>query len=738
MKRIFFLSIYLISLSLFFVACDKDSVETDKPDMFESNEQYAKDVKILTSDKIEHADIINENTIDLYSKIPLEDILKIGDKFVYYDETSAKNFYVGIVNNIEGKNNKYTISTSIPSFYDIFSKLDVSTVLNSKQVSVGFVENEEDNVVYKGIVNNDIWNSIEPVCQIPASESNDTRRLSRSGQSAPIDVTLAFEVKPNQAFTGKIYLRLEGEIYIHDKGTLEMNVNQIIGLEGSFSLASKTYERRYIPLLEIKNGITLYSNKIVGVKLKPSLNFFYSGEIKLEAGFKYEVINSNCNVKYHNGEFRNQSKDNKKDAYFRVKSLHTEAEFGLSLNGNLYAFIFSDKFFSGGVKIVSGLGVKGEKNVGIQFPDFANFDFSVSFSPLLEVTPVATLRTNTLKRYEGPTLKVNTEKFSVDLLPNIHDINYKRSATNLTVTSEIENQSSSFIQTKEDGIALFKSGDKTPVAMKSFPSSKSRGQSNNSLFEISANEDYEIARFSVSGLGETVFDERISISPDVSGIIYHRTPYEFVDLGLSVKWATSNIGAKSIGEPGYYLGWGETTQKANNIPYDAEHNIFGYPVEIGGGGRSGSQVEWHYRSIGNSICGTNYDAATKHWGGTCRMPSNKEAKELITKCRFIHGGENGLSGRWAVGPNNHAIFFPSGGFTNPTLNDVKEHHYNYRGWYWTGEISSTNYPYYAASCSLCDHYAGSFFVTSANSSLGEEYGCSERCMGINVRAVCPK
>ncbi len=216
-------------------------------------------------------------------------------------------------------------------------------------------------------------------------------------------------------------------------------------------------------------------------------------------------------------------------------------------------------------------------------------------------------------------------------------------------------------------------------------------------------------------------------------IIYHRNPFEFVDLGLSVKWASNNIGARSIGEPGYYLGWGETSQKANNIPYDAEHNIFGYPIKD----KYGS-VEWHYRSIGTSICGTNYDAAKIHWGTSCRMPSNKEAEELITKCRFITGKENGLSGRWAIGPNNHAIFLPSGGFTNPTLNDVKNHHYNARGWYWTGEISSTNYPYSGGSCSICEHFAGSFFVTTGMSSLGEEYGCSERCMGMNIRAVCSK
>ena len=34
---------------------------------------------------------------------------------------------------------------------------------------------------------------------------------------------------------------------------------------------------------------------------------------------------------------------------------------------------------------------------------------------------------------------------------------------------------------------------------------------------------------------------------------------EYVDLGLSVKWATCNLGASSFEQPGKYYAWGETT-----------------------------------------------------------------------------------------------------------------------------------------------------------------------------------
>ena len=523
MNKIYPLVFIEILLSLFFVACDKDLYDPENPEIEGLIEQYAPGVTVINKDMVDNVEILNDTTISIFSKEPLENILKVGSKFVYYENESSKNFFAGIVKEIESRGSSFVISTTIPSFSDIFSNLEISPVLNSEDLSCDFIENKDDNVIFKGIVNNDIWDDIESVCQETDTISSGTRRNSRSNTSVPIDITLSFEVKPNQAFTGNVYLRLQGDIYIHDSGCYEMNVNQIVGLQGSFSMVSKSTNRQYIPLLEIKNGITLYSNKIVGIRLKPSLNFFYGGEIKLEAGFKYEVMNANCNVKYANGSFSNISKDNKRDAYFRVKSLHTEAEFGLSLNNDLYAFIFTDRFFSGGAQLVGGLAISGEKNVGIQFPDIANFDFSVSFSPIFEVTPFATIRTTTLKRYDGPTFKANTDKFLVDLLPNIHDINYKRASNTLNVNSKISSQYTSFIKTKEDGIALYRKGADTPLVLKNVQSTKTRASSQSMSFDLDINEDYEIARYSISELGEKVYGERIPIYAGWMEIFYNST-----------------------------------------------------------------------------------------------------------------------------------------------------------------------------------------------------------------------
>ncbi|MGM9816741.1 MAG: hypothetical protein ACI304_06750, partial [Lepagella sp.] len=39
--------------------------------------------------------------------------------------------------------------------------------------------------------------------------------------------------------------------------------------------------------------------------------------------------------------------------------------------------------------------------------------------------------------------------------------------------------------------------------------------------------------------------------------------YEWVDLGLSVKWATKNVGATSPSDYGDYYAWGETSTKSS-------------------------------------------------------------------------------------------------------------------------------------------------------------------------------
>lgn len=706
----FFIS--LISLSLILTACDNDLDQPDNPDIIDNIEQYAPDVTILNNDIMDNVEIVNDSTIIFYSNLNLNNVLSIGNKFVYYENSSAKNFFAGIVKNIESAAPKYVVYTSVPSFSEIFEDLDITPLLNSEDFKVDFLENADDNAIFKGIVSNDVWNNIETVYHVQDSVSSDSVSKSRSSSQVPIDVTLSFQIKPNQAFDGNVFLRLQGTIYIHDGGCFEMNVNVIVGLQGSFSMASVSAKRRYIPLLEIKNGITLYTNKIVGIRLKPSLNFFYGGEIKLEAGFKYEVINANCNVKYFNGSFSNLSNDNLKDTYFRVQSLHTEGEFGLSLNGDLYAFVFSDKFLSCGVRLVGGLSISGEKNVGIQFPDIANFDFSVSFSPIFEVTPFFAIRKpDGLKRFEGGTFKANTEKFSVDLLPNIHDINYETKADKLNCEVKITNENSCFIKTKENGIALFKQGEKTPVEKKCFISS-SPSDADNFEFTINWENTYEIAKFSESEKGEIAYGERILI-----GMCPDDDHPHAIDLGLpsGTKWACCNVGASSPEGYGNYYAWGETSTKSS---YTYENSLTCDKTT------SELKALGIINSSGNLT--PTHDAASVNWGGSWRMPTKAEQEELIKNCTWTWTSRGGHSGCKVTGSSGKSIFLPTGGWYEvlPDFGSASVKYCGHSAAFWSATPDSR---YYGSSYELyfsIDYYGEDRYLED-----------TMRCYGQSVRPV---
>ena len=131
--------------------------------------------------------------------------------------------------------------------------------------------------------------------------------------------------------------------------------------------------------------------------------------------------------------------------------------------------------------------------------------------------------------------------------------------------------------------------------------------------------------------------EEIEETPEVPEINGH----EYVDLGLSVKWATCNVGATTPEEYGDYYAWGETSPKEEYT----EENCSTY-------GKQMSDI------AGNA----QYDAATANWGGSWRMPTYDELEELITKCTLTWITQNGVNGYNVEGPNGNSIFLPAAGF----------------------------------------------------------------------------
>ena len=101
--------------------------------------------------------------------------------------------------------------------------------------------------------------------------------------------------------------------------------------------------------------------------------------------------------------------------------------------------------------------------------------------------------------------------------------------------------------------------------------------------------------------------------------IVNTNGHEYVDLGLSVKWATMNIGASGISGHGCYYSWGETENK-NDYSWGAYKH-----------GASADALT-KYNFADNAITlETADDAAAVNWGGGWRIPSSAEWEELCDK-----------------------------------------------------------------------------------------------------------
>ncbi len=133
-----------------------------------------------------------------------------------------------------------------------------------------------------------------------------------------------------------------------------------------------------------------------------------------------------------------------------------------------------------------------------------------------------------------------------------------------------------------------------------------------------------------------------SISGTING-------HDYVDLGLSVKWATKNVGASSPSDYGDYFAWGETSKKDE---YDISNS-----------------KTWD-KSLGDISGNVQYDAARANWGGTWRLPTKNECQELVDRCTWSWTSQGGHDGyRVTSKTNGNSIFLPAAGFRDGMSHD---------------------------------------------------------------------
>ncbi len=175
--------------------------------------------------------------------------------------------------------------------------------------------------------------------------------------------------------------------------------------------------------------------------------------------------------------------------------------------------------------------------------------------------------------------------------------------------------------------------------------------------------------------------------------------HAYVDLGLSVKWATCNVGATTPEEYGDYYAWGETITKS-------------------------SYTSSNYTYSSNSTTLPLFaDVARVNWGGSWRMPTRAEQEELIdtNNCTWEWITQNGVKGYKVTSKKNgNSIFLPAAGH----FSDSKLYYAGRFGYYWSSSLSAIYNSIYAYD--LC--------FSSSNVFLNNS---SSRYYGYPVRAVCP-
>lgn len=169
---------------------------------------------------------------------------------------------------------------------------------------------------------------------------------------------------------------------------------------------------------------------------------------------------------------------------------------------------------------------------------------------------------------------------------------------------------------------------------------------------------------------------------------------EAVDLGLSVKWATCNVGASSPTDYGGLYAWGEVEEKEECFWHGykwcgkklndslSESERFSFLIlhdEI-----DLADLTKYCESDGKTRLDYSDDVARRKWGKKWRIPTDEEWTELRENCTWEWRG-NGY--KVSSNKNGKSIFLPAAGwrFLDWSRINAPEH-----GWYWSSSLDTEN------------------------------------------------
>lgn len=188
-----------------------------------------------------------------------------------------------------------------------------------------------------------------------------------------------------------------------------------------------------------------------------------------------------------------------------------------------------------------------------------------------------------------------------------------------------------------------------------------------------------------------------------------------VDLGLSVKWATCNLGAAKPEDYGDYYAWGETEPKEDYSwsTYKWCNGLYSTITKY-------NTLSFYSTVDNKTVLEPEDDVAHVKLGGKWRMPTDAEWTELRTKCIWTwvtNYKGSGINGRLVEATNGNSIFLPAAGFRVDTNLEGA----GSAGCYWSSSLY-TSIPEYA-------------WLVSFRSGYVNRYYDGYRYYGLSVRPV---
>lgn len=162
---------------------------------------------------------------------------------------------------------------------------------------------------------------------------------------------------------------------------------------------------------------------------------------------------------------------------------------------------------------------------------------------------------------------------------------------------------------------------------------------------------------------------------------------QWVDLGLSVMWASCNIGADLPEQMGDYYAWGETEIAS----------LYTWDSYIHGGATNKikkycNDAKYCFESKTDNLMTLEAedDVATMQLGNSWRIPTIQEMEELRTQCSWKWINVNGVNGYQVIAKNGNSIFLPAAG----SLDGSRNYFSGEAGFYWCSNLKEDN-PFYA-------------------------------------------